>query len=201
VSSYDLNHTDWSELAEQWWKFYAQREWLAGGFAWTGFDYRGEPTPYGWPSVNSQFGIVDTCGFPKDNYFYYKAWWGAVPVLHLLPHWNWEQRKGELISVWAHSNLEEVELFLNGITQGKQKVPLLGHVEWSVKYEPGVLEVRGTRAGTVVLTDRRETTGSPTELRITSDRMEIDADGQDIAVLRVEALDSSDRPVPPQTYR
>ena len=75
LSAYDVNHTSWSEIAEEWWTFYATREWEAGGFAWTGFDYRGEPTPYGWPSVNSNFGIVDTCGFPKDNFFYYKAWW------------------------------------------------------------------------------------------------------------------------------
>lgn len=114
VSAYDLNQTSWSELAAEWWKFYAAREYLAGGFAWTGFDYRGEPTPYGWPSISSQFGIVDVCGFPKDNYFYYKAWWGREPVLHLFPHWNWEQRNGEPISVWVHSNLEEVELFVNG---------------------------------------------------------------------------------------
>ncbi len=98
VSAYDLNHTAWSQLAEEWWKFYAAREWLSGGFAWTGFDYRGEPTPYGWPSINSQFGIVDMCGFPKDNFYYYKAWWGSEPVLHLFPHWNWEQREGEPIS-------------------------------------------------------------------------------------------------------
>ena len=91
VSAYDVNHTAWSELAEEWWKFYATREWLSGGFAWTGFDYRGEPTPYGWPSINSQFGIVDMCGFPKDNFYYYKAWWGTEPVLHLFPHWNWER--------------------------------------------------------------------------------------------------------------
>jgi beta-galactosidase len=196
VSAYDVNHTDWSEVAQEWWQFYAEREWLAGGFAWTGFDYRGEPTPYGWPSVSSQFGIVDTCGFPKDNFFYYKAWWGSDPVLHLLPHWNWEKREGEVISVWAHSNLDEIELFLNGVSLGRKKVPLRGHVEWQVKYEPGVLEARGLKNGAVVLTDRRETTGEPESLRITSDRMEIDADGQDVAVLRIEALDSAGKPVP-----
>ena len=84
LSAYDVNHTEWSQLAEEWWTFYATREWEAGGFAWTGFDYRGEPTPYGWPSINSNFGIVDMCGFPKDNFFYYKSWWtegaGAAPV-------------------------------------------------------------------------------------------------------------------------
>jgi beta-galactosidase len=86
VSAYDTNQPDWGETAEEWWKFYGTREWEAGGFAWTGFDYRGEPTPYGWPSINSQFGIVDMCGFPKDTFFYYKAWWGSEPILHLFPH-------------------------------------------------------------------------------------------------------------------
>ena len=121
VSAYDLNHTEWSQLAEEWWKFYAAREWLSGGFAWTGFDYRGEPTPYGWPSVNSQFGIVDMCGFPKDNFYYYKAWWGAEPVLHLFPHWNWERARGRAdfgvgafesgfgraVSEWQEPGIEE----------------------------------------------------------------------------------------------
>jgi beta-galactosidase len=196
VSAYDLNHTAWSQLAEEWWKFYAAREWLAGGFAWTGFDYRGEPTPYGWPSINSQFGIVDMCGFPKDNFFYYKAWWGSEPVLHLLPHWNWEQRGGEPISVWVHSNLDSVELFLNGKSQGSQKIQPLTHLEWKVPYEPGVLEARGTKDGKVVLTEKRETTGEPVAIRLTPDRTEINADGEDVAVLRVEVLDKEGRAIP-----
>jgi beta-galactosidase len=196
VSAYDLNHTSWSELAEEWWKFYVAREWLAGGFAWTGFDYRGEPTPYGWPSINSQFGIVDTCGFPKDNFYYYKAWWGSEPVLHLFPHWNWDQREGAPTSVWVHSNLDSVELFLNGKSQGAQKVQPFTHLEWKVKYEPGVLEARGTKDGKVVLTEQRETTGDPASLRLTADRAEINADGEDVAILRVEVLDQDGRAVP-----
>jgi beta-galactosidase len=196
VSAYDLNHTDWSQLAEEWWKFYAAREWLSGGFAWTGFDYRGEPTPYGWPSINSQFGIVDMCGFPKDNFYYYKAWWGSEPVMHLFPHWNWDQRDGEPISVWVHSNLDSVELFLNGKSQGSQKVEPLTHLEWKVKYEPGVLEARGTTDGKVVLTEKRETTGGPVAIRVTADRTEINADGEDVAVLMVEVLDKEGRAIP-----
>ena len=196
VSAYDLNHTDWSELAEEWWKFYAAREWLPGGFAWTGFDYRGEPTPYGWPSVNSQFGIVDMCGFPKDNFYYYKAWWGSEPVLHLFPHWNWEGREGEPIPVWVHSNLDSVELFLNGKSQGSKRVEPLTHLEWSVKYETGVIEARGTKNGKIVLTEKRETTGKPESIRLTADRTEISADGEDVAVLKVEVLDSAGRAIP-----
>jgi beta-galactosidase len=200
VSAYDLNHTDWSELAEEWWTFYATREWLSGGFAWTGFDYRGEPTPYGWPSINSQFGIVDMCGFPKDNFYYYKAWWGSEPMLHLFPHWNWEQRNGEPISVWVHSNLDSVELFLNGKSQGSQNVKPYTHLEWKVPYAPGVIEARGTKDGKIVLTEKRETTGEPASIRLTADRKEIHADGEDVAVLTVEALDKEGRPIPTADY-
>jgi beta-galactosidase len=196
VSAYDVNHTSWSELAEEWWKFYAARDFLPGGFAWTGFDYRGEPTPYGWPSINSQFGIVDMCGYPKDNYYYYQAWWGRNPVLHLFPHWNWEQRNGEPIRVWVHSNLEEVELLLNGRSLGSQRVQPLTHLEWQVKYEPGVLEARGRQGSAVVMTAKRETTGVPVAIKLSAARNEIDADGADIAIIRVEGLDSAGRHVP-----
>lgn len=196
VSAYDAEHPPWAELAEEWWKFYAAREWLAGGFAWTGFDYRGEPTPYGWPSINSQFGIVDMCGFPKDNFYYYKAWWGSEPVLHVFPHWNWERREGEPISVWVHSNLDSVELFLNGKSLGSKNVQPLTHLEWKVPYEPGVLEARGTKNGKTALTTKHETTGAAESIRLTADRMEINADGEDVCILRVEALDHAGRAVP-----
>jgi beta-galactosidase len=196
LSAYDVNHTNWSQLAEEWWKFYGTREWEAGGFAWTGFDYRGEPTPYGWPSINSQFGIVDMCGFPKDTFYYYKSWWGAEPVLHLFPHWNFAGKEGETIPVWVFSNLDEVELFVNGVSLGSQKVPHLGHVEWKAKYQPGFIEARGTKNGKVVLTEKRETTGPTVAIRLTADRTEINADGEDIAILKVEALDKEGRAVP-----
>ena len=196
LSAYDVNHTSWSELAEQWWPFYATREWEAGGFAWTGFDYRGEPTPYGWPSVNSNFGIVDTCGFPKDNYFYYRAWWRKEPLLHLFPHWNWEGKEGEEIPVWVYSNLDEVELFLNGKSLGRQAMPKLQHVEWKVRYAPGAIEAQGFKDGKLVLKEKRETTGPAVSLRLASDRSEINADGEDVAVLTVDALDAAGRAVP-----
>jgi beta-galactosidase len=195
-SSYDVNPAKWGETAEDWWTFYATRDWEAGGFMWTGFDYRGEPSPYGWPSINSQFGVIDVCGFPKDTFFYYKSWWSAEPVLHLFPHWNFEGREGVEIPVWVHSNLDEVELFVNGKSLGSQKVPHLGHLEWKVKYEPGVIEARGTKDGKLVLTEKRETTGPTVAIRLTADRTEIDADGEDVAILKVEALDKEGRPVP-----
>jgi beta-galactosidase len=195
INAYD-GVVPWGETAEEWWKYHQTRDWEAGGFAWTGFDYRGEPTPYGWPSINSQFGIVDMCGFPKDTFYYYKAWWGKEPSLHLFPHWNFEGREGDTIPVWVYSNMDEVELFVNGQSQGNQKVPRLGHVEWKVKYEPGSIEARGSKDGKVVLTEKRETTGPAVAIRLTADRTEIDADGEDLAILKVEALDKEGRAVP-----
>jgi beta-galactosidase len=195
VNSYD-GVVEWGETPEEWWKFYGTRDWATGGFAWTGFDYRGEPTPYGWPSINSQFGIMDMCGFPKDYFYYYKAWWGQEPSLHLFPHWNWHGREGDEIPVWVYSNLDEVELLVNGKSLGSQKVPHLGHVEWKVRYETGVIEARGMKDGKVVLVEKRETTGEPQSIRLTADRPEINADGEDISVLRVEVLDKDGRVVP-----
>jgi beta-galactosidase len=195
VNAYD-SAVPWGSTAEEWWKFYGTRDWEAGGFAWTGFDYRGEPTPYGWPSINSQFGIVDMCGFPKDTFYYYKAWWGKDLSLHLFPHWNFEGKEGEEIAVWAYSNLDEVELFVNGVSEGSQQVPHLGHVEWKVKYEPGSIEARGSKGGKVVVTEKRETAGPAVAIRLTADRTEIDANGEDVAVLKVEVLDKEGRPVP-----
>jgi beta-galactosidase len=200
VSAYDLNHPPWAELAEEWWTLYATRDFLPGGFAWTGFDYRGEPTPYGWPSINSQFGIVDMCGFPKDSFFYYRAWWQSAPVLHLFPHWNWGDRPAmpgaDPISVWVHSNLDEVELFLNGKSLGSRKMKPLSHLEWKVPYEPGTLEARGSKNGAVVLTEKRETTGPAASLKLTPHRPELNADGEDLVILRVEAFDAQGRAVP-----
>ncbi len=195
VNSYD-GVVGWGDTPEQWWKFYGSQEWEAGGFAWTGFDYRGEPTPYGWPSINSQFGIVDMCGFPKDYFYYYRAWWRREPSLHLFPHWNWHGREGDEIPIWVYSNLDEVELFLNGKSLGSQKVPKLGHVEWKAFYEPGVIEARGSRDGKVVLTEKRETTGAPASIRLSADRTEIDANGEDVSMVKVEVVDAQGRVVP-----
>ena len=186
----------WGKTPEAWWTFYGTRDWLAGGFAWTGFDYRGEPTPYGWPSISSQFGIVDMCGFPKDYFYYYKAWWRQEPSLHLFPRWNWPGKEGQEIPVWVYSNLDEVELLLNGRSVGRKDVPHLGHVEWRVPYQPGVIEARGFRTGKLVLTEKRETTGPAAAIRLTADRSAIAADGEDVALIKVEALDHQGRPVP-----
>jgi len=196
VSAYDLNFPPWAAKAETWWKIYDARPFIAGGFAWTGFDYRGEPTPYNWPNVSSHFGIMDICGFPKDNYFYYQAWWGANPVLHLFPHWNWPGKDGQEIEVWCHSNLDSVELFLNGASHGSQKVDRNTHLSWKVKYAPGTIEARGSKDGKIVLTEKRETTGAPAKLVLRPDRQKISADGEDLSVITVEVHDEQGRIMP-----
>jgi beta-galactosidase len=195
MSSYD-GKVSWGSTPEEWWKFHAERPWLAGGFAWTGFDYRGEPTPYGWPSISSQFGIVDTCGYPKDYFHYYRAWWRKQAALHLFPHWNWQGQEGREIPVWVYANVDEVELLVNGRSLGRRSMPRLGHLAWKVAYAPGAIEARGYKAGRLVLTERRETTGPAAALRLVPHRPAIAADGEDVAVVRVEAVDAQGRTVP-----
>jgi beta-galactosidase len=179
-----------------WWKIYAARHFLAGAFCWTGFDYRGEPGPYEWPCINSHYGIMDTCGFPKDNYYYYQAWWTDKAVLHLFPHWNWPDKEGQEIEVCCHSNLEKVELFLNGGSLGVEEVPRYSHVAWKVKYMPGTLEARGYKGGQQVLVARRETAGGPATVLLRPDRPEILADGQDVSLVEVQVPDKEGRLVP-----
>jgi beta-galactosidase len=182
--------------AETGWQHYAARPYLAGIFFWTGFDYRGETTPFGWPAISSQFGILDSCGFPKDSFYYLKAWWSDTPVLHLFPHWNWPGREGQEILVTANSNHEAVELLLNGQSLGKKNMPVNSHLEWNVVYQPGVLEARGYRGGKVVETSRVETTGQAAAIRLVPDHATIKADGEDISVFTVQAVDAQGRLVP-----
>ncbi len=113
-TAYDTNQPGYGATAEQWWRSYSARPWASGAFVWTGFDYRGEPSPFRWPNINSEFGILDTCGFPKDVFYYYQSWWTDKTVLHLMPHWNWPGKEGQDIDVRCFSNCEEVELLLNG---------------------------------------------------------------------------------------
>jgi beta-galactosidase len=196
VSAYDLNFPPWAATAETWWTTYAARPWLAGGFVWTGFDYRGEPTPYKWPCTSSHFGIMDTCGFPKDNFYYYQAWWGDRPVLHLFPHWNWAGKEGQDIDVWVHSNLDRVELFVNGRSIGSQAMERNSHLAWKVPYAAGSIEARGFKDNVQVLVATRETTGAPASIVVRPDRASIHADGEDVAVLEVQVVDAAGRIVP-----
>lgn len=196
VSAYDVNAPGWAQTAQNAWRPIAEQPWNAGGFVWTGFDYRGEPTPYGWPCVNSHFGILDMCGFPKDNFFYYQSVWGEKPMVHVLPHWNWPGQDGQEKVVWAYSNADHVELFLNGKSLGAQDVPRNGHVEWRVPYVPGTLEARAVTDGKVVATDKVETTGPPASVRLAPDRVKISADGEDVSIVAVSVLDAKGRVVP-----
>ena len=183
------------QTVEDAWRPVAENEYMAGGFVWSGFDYKGEPRPLGWPCINSHYGFMDICGFPKDSYYYYKAWWTNEPVLHVFPHWNWPGKEGQEIPVWVHSNCQEVELFLNGISQGKQTVQPRRHLEWKVKYAPGKLVAKGLRDGKPIETTV-ETTGAGAEVRLIADRSELTADNTDIAVVTVEIVDAQGRLVP-----
>ena len=196
VSAYDDNAPPWAHTTETWWKFFAARPWLSGGFAWTGFDYRGEPTPYGWPCINSHFGILDTCGFPKDNFYYYQAWWTERAMVHLLPHWTWPGKEGQEIDVRCFSNCDEVELFLNDQSLGKQAMPKNSHLRWKVKYAPGTLSATGLKAGQVVAADKVETAAAPATLRLTPDRPAFNADGEDISIINVAITDAQGRVLP-----
>jgi beta-galactosidase len=200
VSAYDARTPGWGMTAEKWWTFYAAQRWLAGAFVWTGFDYYGEPIPYKWPCTASHFGLMDLCGFPKDNYYYYKSWWGTDPVLHILPHWNWPGREGVEIDVRCFSNCEKVELFLNDKSLGAKDVPKNSHVSWKVPYEPGTLLAKGLaapRAGRVASIEAKiETTGKPTKLVLIPERTTINADGEDLSSITLSVLDPTGRPVP-----
>ena len=142
---------------ERGWKFYAERDYLAGLFYWTGFDYRGEPNPMTFPATSSEFGILDYCGFPKDEAYYLKAWWTDEPVLHILPHWNLDGHEGEKVSVWVYSNCDEVQLTVNGKNLGRKKMPVNGHLEWDAVYKPGYVKAVGYKNGRKVMEERIET--------------------------------------------
>lgn len=178
------------------WRFYDERPWLGGLFYWTGFDYRGEPNPLKFPATGSQFGILDYCGFPKDEAWYLRAWWTDEPVLHLLPHWNLQGHEGEEVDIWAYSNCDEVELYVNGKSLGRKLMPRNGYLSWRAAYRPGQLRAVGYKAGKRQLVRTVETTGEPARLLLTADRTAIRADGRDLSVVRLELQDYRKRTVP-----
>lgn len=197
VPAYDTDAPYWATTAEGWWPHFDAKPYIGGGFIWTGFDYRGEPTPFSqWPSISSQFGVVDTCGFPKDAYYYYRAWWRSEPLLHLFPHWNWDGKEGQTIQVWAYSNADEVELFVNGKSAGKKTVAKDLHVQWDVPYAPGKIEAFAFKNGKVILKDKRETTGPAARIVLTADRSDLAGGNLDCAVLRAEIVDAQGRTAP-----
>ena len=196
-----------------------------GEFIWTGFDYLGEPTPYGgkdnstngywngdWPARSSYFGAVDLCGIPKDRFYLYQSQWTTTPMVHLLPHWNWEGKEGEIIPVLSYTNAEEVELFVNGESFGRKrkgidKTPIpINFIDWEggrykgtymspyrlmweVPYQPGTLKVVAYNDGKVVSQKSINTASKPAKIELIPDRSELSADGEDISFITVRIVD------------
>ena len=188
-SAYDNCHVPWGNTHEETLKLIRDNAFISGQYVWTGFDYIGEPTPYGWPARSSYFGIVDLAGFPKDAYYLYQAEWSDKTVLHLFPHWNWTP--GQDVDMWCYYNrADEVELFVNGKSQGvRSKTPDCLHAMWRVKFEPGSVKVVARKGGEVVGEQEIRTAGEPAQIRLTPDRAQLDADGEDLSFVTVEIVD------------
>lgn len=194
-SAYDNCSTPWGSTHEETWNIIKKHDFLSGMYIWTGFDYLGEPTPYWWPSRSSYFGIVDLAGFPKDAYYFYQSEWTDKPVLHIFPHWNWNE--GEIIDVWAYTNYDEVELFLNGKSLGKkQKTEDDFQLVWRLTYTPGTLKAIANKKGKEPLIKEIKTAGKPTKLILEPDRSQIKADGRDLSCITVKVVDSEGTIVP-----
>jgi beta-galactosidase len=201
---------------EQLWKFVRTYDYVAGDFMWTGIDYLGEA---GGQSVGSSAGVIDTCGFKKDGFYFYQSQWTSKPVLHLFPHWNWKGNEGRNISVYCYTNCDSAELFLNGKSLGVKgyEYPREGmeerygnspararaphttsdlHLNWDVTYQPGTLKAVGTRAGQIVATDEIKTTGDPAAIDLTIDKTTATADGQDVVHAIVKIVDANGQTVP-----
>jgi len=216
VSAYDVNHPSWGGTAENSWCPIVERSFVSGGFVWTGFDYKGEPTPYGWPNINSHFGNIDIAGFPKDNFYYYQSVWLDQPILHVFPHWNWnstncsgmcslDENGAPSVDVWIYTNADEAELFLNGNSLGKKPMPkesgghACRHVDWKVSYTSGTIEGKGYINGKIHATDSATTTGAPTNIQLEVEyptQKTLAADGVDVALVKVSIIDNAGRMVP-----
>jgi len=195
--AYDFEADGKHASVEDAWKFYRARPWAAGLFYWTGFDYRGETTPFVWPAISSQFGMVDTCGFFKDNAWLLQSWWTEKPMVHLLPHWTWPGKEGQEMDVRVYSNAAQIELFLNGKSLGKQTMPAESHLAWKVPYQPGKLLAQGYDAsGKKIASDAVETTTAPARIQLSANTTEIAANGRSISVVAVQINDAEGRIAP-----
>lgn len=225
VSSYDINSPPWAYPTDVEFHYQDQIPGMIGEFIWTGIDYLGEPTPYGgkdnlthgnwdvdWPARSSYFGAVDLAGFPKDRFYLYQSQWTDKPMVHLLPHWNWEDSGMTEIPVFSYTNAEEVELFVNGISMGKKtkgvdktRIPVdfyaWGRKEkfydspyrlsWSVPYEAGEIEVVAYTDGKEVARKAIQTAQAPAQIALEADRTEIAADGKDLSFITVKIEDKN----------
>lgn len=195
ISSYDLINTGFGALPDVEFKLQDDFEWLAGQFVWSGFDYHGEPDPYedAWPAHSSYFGIVDMCGFPKDRYYLYQSVWTEEPMIHVLPHWNWEGREGEITPVYCYTNCASAELFVNGMSHGiKEKETGEYRLKWNdVTYEPGSIKVVGyNRDGLALCEKEVKTAGEPSRIELLPDRETIRADGEDLVFVTARITDA-----------
>lgn len=202
-SAYDNCHVPWGSTHQATWKIVKKHDFISGQFIWTGIDYLGEPTPYQWPARSSYFGIVDLAGFPKDPYYFYQSEWTDKPVLHIFPHWNpvnkngtgWKE--GQPVDVWAYTNCDEVELFLNGKSFGsKKKEGDNLHLVWNMKFEPGILKAVGKKNGKEFLIKEIKTAGVPAKIILEADRNSINADGSDLSFIIVKVIDKDGTLVP-----
>ncbi len=198
-SSYDNSVVSWGTSAEGSWSNVNTRAFIAGEFVWTGFDYIGEPTPYGWPSKSSYFGAIDTAGFPKDAFYFYQSKWNAAgpPMVHIVPM-DWTSwTAGQSVTVFVYTNADSVELFLNGSSLGSKTMnPTTGHLQWSVPFATGTLQAKATKGGAVVATDTLKTAGTAAKLALSADRASIAPDGRDLAYVEVDITDAQGVVVP-----
>ncbi len=225
ITSYDFIGPPWAYPPDIEFEALEKTSNNLGEFIWTGFDYLGEPTPYGgkdnstngywngdWPARSSYFGAVDLCGLPKDRFYLYKSQWTSAPMVHVLPHWNWEGKENEIIPVFSYTNAEEVELFVNGKSFGKKrkgmdKAPVpINFIDWEggrykgtfmspyrlmweVPYQPGSIEVVAYTNGERVAKKRINTAGEPAKIELIPDRVALHADGKDISFVTVRITD------------
>lgn len=224
ASSYDVEHCAWSNLPEDDFIQHEDLPYAIGEFVWTGFDYIGEPTPYytDWPSHSSLFGIVDLAGIPKDRYYLYRSHWNKnEETLHILPHWNWKGREGEVTPIFVYTNYPSAELFINGKSQGKRTKDLSikrdasankeaektferqkrYRLMWmDTKYEPGSVKVVAyDENGKAVAEKELKTAGAPHRIELSVDRSEIKADGKDLAFINVKVVDKEGNFCPEET--
>lgn len=205
-SSYDTEYCSWSNLPDDDWRWQDDYPWVVGEFVWTGFDYLGEPTPYDeyWPARSSYFGICDLAGLPKDRYYLYRSRWNTNDhTIHLLPHWTWPGREGQVTPVYCYTDYPEGELFVNGVSQGRIKKNREGRLDryrlrWNdVVYQPGEIRVvvydeKGKRAGEQII----RTAGDPAQLTLTTDHANIKAGQNDLAFITVNLVDADGNLVP-----
>ena len=189
LNCYDEEVVPWGQSIRDTWDFVRSTEWFGGIFIWTGHDYLGEPTPFEWPSVGSQFGLLDRCGFPKDGYYQCKACFDDSPMVWITPHWNWKE--GETVRVMVTSNCEETELFLNGKSLGKKPSDCCAPAEWSVPFVPGTLSAIGYRSGVAVAKTERKTAGRAAKIVLEPSRAELLNDGNDALAVNLSIVDEN----------